>query len=148
MIPWLVNGEPFDTTYDQILLRHQWGFCYSIHNHKLDRHYLGRKAFHAMRKKKRHESNWRTYLGSCDALTQDLIKYGEEHFTREIVSFHQTPQLLNYSEVKLLFSNDVLFAKNGAGMPKYYNTAIVSGHWYPTSFTGAVDAKRPNSRPR
>jgi Putative endonuclease segE, GIY-YIG domain len=80
MTPWLYQGNPFAPEYSEILIRGMFGFIYLITNLKNNRRYIGKKYFHAFRKKKKHESDWRTYYGSSVPLMNDVVSLRRGQF--------------------------------------------------------------------
>ena len=117
-----------------------WGFVYNITNLINKRQYIGRKYFWQKRKprntaktvKRRRvtsESNWRSYYGSCPELKADIVKYGNDAFSRTILSLHTTPGRVNYEETRQLFLNNVLTESLTDGTPAFYNSNIL-GRYY------------------
>ena len=73
------------------------------------------------RKNKRRgykESDWKTYWGSSDQLKADVEELGENKFTREILQYCTTKNVMNYIEAELQFKYQVLLSKD------YYNKII------------------------
>ena len=73
------------------------------------------------RKNKRRgykESDWKTYWGSSDQLKSDVDELGEDKFTREILQYCTTKNVMNYIEAELQFKYKVLLSKD------YYNKII------------------------
>jgi len=96
------------------------GFVYIITNISNQRYYIGQKKFWKIEKKKplkgkkrrrwvKKESDWQTYYGSCEELTNDVKLFGDWNFSREIVRLCKTKSEMNYYEAKLQFEMDVLF---------------------------------------
>jgi len=110
------------------------GFVYCITNNLTDRKYIGKKQatfsarsgrstrpLHGRIKHLGHgqvESDWRTYFGSCKELNEDVLLFGEEEFTREILHFAHSKSELSYLEAKEQFTRDVLLKD------EYYNKLI------------------------
>ena len=134
--PWIYGERPF--TGDDV--GKHFGFIYLITNNCTGRRYIGRKNFWSKRKprsnggtgKRRRvtsESDWRKYYGSSPELKEDILKYGKENFTREILSLHSTQGKLNFEETRQLFLNNVLTESMEDGTPAFYNSNIL-GRYY------------------
>tara|TARA_B100001939_G_scaffold285749_1_gene255660 strand:- start:1459 stop:1911 length:453 start_codon:yes stop_codon:yes gene_type:complete len=134
--PWIYGEHPF--TGDDI--GDIYGFVYRITNRSTQKQYIGRKNFWSKRKprsnnstgKRRRvttESNWKSYYGSSPELKEDILKYGKENFSREILSFHYTQGKLNFEETRQLFLNNVLTESMEDGTPAFYNSNIL-GRYY------------------
>ena len=129
--PWMYNEVAF--TSDDI--GDNYGFVYLITNLTNRRAYIGRKYFWSHRKppgKKRRvkkESDWKQYYGSCPELKEDVVKYGRNSFSREIISLHKTVGKVNFEETRQLFLNNVLTEHLTDGTPLYYNSNIL-GRYY------------------
>lgn len=121
--PW--QPTPFDIDYT--------GFCYKITNLQTKKYYIGRKNFHSITRKKikgkarrqtvKVESDWRTYLSSCNALKADIDKLGLEAFSFEILSLHSSLAELKFTEAKLIWQAMTSKADlyNGRTEPIYFN---------------------------
>ena len=129
--PWLYHDEPFET----IDIEDYYGFVYHIRNNINTRCYIGRKylwQFRTPKGKKRKvksESDWKNYYGSCPELKEDIIKYGKEFFSREIISLHKTKGKCNFEETRQLFLNNVLTESLDSGVPAYYNSNILNRYF-------------------
>ena len=129
--PWIYEGRPF--TSDDI--GDYYGFVYRITNTTSSKSYIGRKYFVQKRKprggKRRvtTESDWKRYYGSSDELKQDIRRDGKDSFKREIISLHRTLGKVNYEETRQLFYNNVLTESLDNGIPKYYNSNILSRYF-------------------
>jgi hypothetical protein len=129
--PWIYNGKVFNS--DNIL--DNFGFVYNITNLKNQRQYIGRKYFWQFRtpkgkkRKVKSESDWKKYYGSCPELKDDVTKYGQESFSREILSLHGSLGKVNFEETRQLFLHEVLSQKLTDDMPLYYNSNIL-GRYY------------------
>lgn len=118
---WLLNNEPFVDAGEW------YGFIYEITNNVTGRKYIGRKYFtqaktyqlKGKKKRKRVESDWRTYWGSSKELLSDIDKYGVENFSRKILKLCESRGNTNYWEAKFQFDNNVLLDDN------YYNDWIM-----------------------
>jgi hypothetical protein len=108
---WLYNGECV-TEFDKQYI----GFVYIITNLLTNKQYIGKKLFLFKKvvvknkKKKRVlvESDWEKYYGSSLHLSEDVVKYGNENFRREILKFCKTKSECSYYEAKYQFEYDVL----------------------------------------
>ena len=129
--PWLYLERPF--TSDDV--RDYYGFVYNITNLTNGRQYIGRKYFWSHRKppgKKRRvkkESDWKKYCGSCPELKEDIERLGRQNFSRTILSLHKTPGKTNYEETRQLLTNNVLTESLDNGVPRYYNSNILSRYF-------------------
>lgn len=125
--PWVYNGSIF-TSSD---IGESFGFVYCIHNTVNGKQYIGRKYFYQFRtpkgkkRKVKSESDWKKYYGSSKELIEDKKKYGDEAFNRFIISIHNTKGLVNFTETKQLFLNNVLTEAMDDGTPAYYNSNIL-----------------------
>jgi len=129
--PWKYNGEVFESSH----IQDYFGFVYLISCSTTNRKYIGRKylwQFRTPKGKKRKvksESDWKSYYGSCPELKEDIIKYGKEFFSREIISLHKTKGKCNFEETRQLFLNNVLTESLDSGVPAYYNSNILSRYF-------------------
>lgn len=106
-----------------------FGFIYRITNTVLNKAYIGKKQcvskvkLKPLKGKKRKrvtkkESDWKVYTGSSKELNEDIIKYGIESFTFEILEWCNSKFELGYKEIKLQLQEDVLLKES------YYNGII------------------------
>ena len=129
--PWLYQGKVFETED----IQENFGFVYLINCEETQRKYLGRKYFWSFRtpkgkkRKVKQESDWKNYYGSCPELKEDIIKYGKEFFSREIISLHKTKGKCNFEETRQLFLNNVLTESLDSGVPAYYNSNILNRYF-------------------
>ena len=104
-------------------------FVYLITNLTSDKKYVGKKLAKFKttkpplkgKKNKRRgtkESDWQVYWGSSDNLKEDVEKYGESNFTREILHVCPSRGVASYLEAKEQFDRNVLLTDN------YYNGII------------------------
>lgn len=96
-----------------------FGFVYRITHCDTGAYYIGKKQLvrkirrPPLKGKKRRrvdyvESDWKTYWGSSENLIEAVKKYGEQEFTREFVSLHESKSDLALAELKLQLEHDVL----------------------------------------
>ena len=129
--PWFYNDKPFTSTD----IGDYFGFVYLITNKSNGRRYIGRKylwQFRTPKGKKRKvksESDWKNYYGSCPELKEDIDKLGRENFSRTILSLHKTGGKTNFEETRQLFINGVLTESLDNGVPRYYNSNILSRYF-------------------
>ena len=105
------------------------GFVYLITNITNNKKYIGKKLAKFKttkpplkgKKNKRRgtkESDWRDYWGSSDHLNADVLKLGEDKFTKEILHYCPSKGVLSYMEAKEQFDRKVLETD------EYYNGII------------------------
>ncbi len=129
--PWRFNEEVFES--DSI--QDHFGFVYHLYCRKTGRSYIGRKYFWSFRtpkgksRKVKSESDWKNYYGSCPELKSDIKLWGKESVDRTILSLHKTKGKCNYEETRQLFLNNVLTESLDSGVPKYYNSNILSRYF-------------------
>ena len=138
--PWMYMECPFSGD----LIGDNYGFVYRIANLSNQRQYIGRKYFWSFRtpkgkkRKVKQESDWRNYYGSCPELKEDIIKYGKQNFSRTILSLHKTKGKTNFEETRQLFYHNVLTEELDTGVPRYYNSNILS-RYYRKDYYGKID---------
>jgi len=138
--PWYYMERPFSGD----LIGNHYGFVYLITNKSNERRYIGRKYFWSFRtpkgkkRKVKQESDWRNYYGSCPELKEDIIKYGKQNFSRTILSLHKTKGKTNFEETRQLFYYNVLTEELDTGVPRYYNSNILS-RYYRKDYYGRSD---------
>lgn len=106
-----------------------FGFIYIITNNITKKKYIGKKQ--CLRKIKRkplkgktrrridvQESDWKTYTSSSTELNLDIIKYGKDNFTFEIIRECSSKWALAYYEIKEQLDRNVLLSDD------YYNGII------------------------
>jgi len=81
------------------------------------------------KRKVKQESDWKKYYGSCPELKEDVILFGKNKFSREILSLHDTKGQTNFEETRQLFLNEVLTEKLDDGTSKYYNAQILNRYY-------------------
>lgn len=100
------------------------GFVYLIKNNVNNKKYIGKKTFWERRKdrktnkRKKKESNWQNYYGSCDELISDVEILGKEKFNREILYLCPHKKSMSYFETLEQFKRDVIMRED------YYNTNV------------------------
>ena len=109
----------------------QFGFVYIIINLKNKKSYIGCKQyFNYTKKKRKSESNWKTYMGSSKHLKADIKKIGKKHFRFEVISEYINKRSLRYYEAHYQMKWDVLTAViEGTDEPAFYNS-YVGGKFY------------------
>ena len=121
-----------------------YGFVYLITNLTNQRQYIGRKYFWSFRtpkgkkRKVKQESDWRNYYGSCPELREDIERIGKLNFSRTILSLHKTKGKTNFEETRQLFYHNVLTEELDTGVPRYYNSNILS-RYYRKDYYGKTD---------
>jgi len=125
---WLYEGKEWEFP-EGFSHEDAYGFVYLITNTKTNQKYVGKKFFWSRktlpitktrkrRKRMLVESDWQKYWGSSKHLQEDIDKYGQENFTREILHFCKTKGECAYMEAKEQFDRDVLLTDD------YYNGII------------------------
>lgn len=103
-----------------------FGFIYLITNNITGKKYIGKKQCQSrvkrkpLKGKKRNridskESDWKIYTSSSNELNEDIIKYGKESFTFQILQACDSKWALAYYEIKEQLDRDVLLRDD------YYN---------------------------
>ena len=129
--PWIFEGTAFLSEN----IDDNFGFVYLITNLQNGREYIGRKYFWQFRtprgkkRKVKSESDWKKYYGSCPELKEDIQRFGRQNFSRTILSVHKTLGKTNYEETRQLFANKVLTESLDTGVPRYYNSNILSRYY-------------------
>ena len=127
----MYNSEIFESDH----IQDHFGFVYLIYCRETGRRYIGRKYFWSFTKPKgksrrvKSESNWKKYYGSCPELKADVDLWGKESMDRTILSLHKTKGKCNYEETRQLFLNNVLTESLDSGVPRYYNSNILSRYF-------------------
>lgn len=93
-------------------------FVYLITNTVNGKQYIGKKKLFFTRskllkdrKRKIREvktSDWESYYGSSESLAKDIVCFGKEAFTREILYLCETPAKASYYEIREQLIRDVL----------------------------------------
>lgn len=110
------------------------GFVYCVTNKLNNMKYIGRKYFYKTIKGALVESDWKNYFTSSKDLQADIRKYGKDNFDFIVVGLEVDRKALNYLEVHLQVSANVLYEKLHDGKPAYYNKNIMSKYFQPSEF--------------
>ena len=116
---WKYCNQDFDETPKDME-----GFVYLITNLVNQKKYIGKKHFWTRQKdkktgrRKKKESDWRNYFGSCDELKADVKVLGADKFLREILYICPHKKSMSYYETYEQFNRNVLMNES------YYNTNI------------------------
>ncbi len=116
---WNFNGLEFNDIPDGME-----GFVYLIENLTNGKKYIGKKNFWERRKdpktgrRKKKESNWKNYYGSCDQLNEDVKELGKENFKRDILYLCPHKKSMSYYETYEQFKRNVILKED------YYNTNV------------------------
>lgn len=116
---WLYNNQVLDTVPDGME-----GFVYLIENLTNNKKYIGKKCFWERRKdrktgrRKKKESNWQSYCGSCDELIEDYKQLGSVNFKKTILYLCPHKKSMSYFETLEQFKRDVIMRDD------YYNTNV------------------------
>ena len=137
---WKYNDEDFTE-----VPKDMEGFVYLIINLTNNRKYIGKKHFWTRQKdrktgrRKKKESNWKIYFGSCDKLNEDVKLLGESKFAREILYLCPHKKSMSYYETMEQFKRDVLMTDD------YYNTNI-EGRFFVSERTGIYEVVMKNDK--
>ena len=127
---WLYQDTPVETLPESCV-----GFVYLITNNLSGRKYIGKKLAkfsktttktvklkngNKKRKKIRSkiDSDWREYWSSSDELKKDILSFGQDNFTREILFYCKSKSECTYIEARTQFERKVLESDD------YYNGQI------------------------
>jgi hypothetical protein len=116
---WLYNNQVLETVPEGME-----GFVYLIENLTNNRKYIGKKHFWERRKdrktgrRKRKESSWQSYMGSCDELIADYKELGSVNFKKTILYLCPHKKSMSYFETLEQFKRDVIMRED------YYNTNV------------------------
>lgn len=137
---WKYNEEDFTE-----IPKEMEGFVYLITNLTNDRKYIGKKHFWTRQKdrktgrRKKKESNWKDYFGSCVDLTEDVKTIGKDSFLREILYICPHKKSMSYYETMEQFKRDVLMTD------EYYNTNI-EGRFFVSERKGIYEVVLKNDK--
>jgi len=121
------------------------GFVYLITNLTNEKKYVGKKHFWTRQKdrktgrRKKKESDWKNYYGSCDELREDIKLLGKENFLREILYLCPHKKSMSYYETYEQFRRDVLMTD------EYYNTNI-EGRFFVSERAGIYEVVLRNDK--
>jgi hypothetical protein len=113
---WQYKGEILDE-----VPKGMEGFVYLIINKTNNKKYIGKKNFWERRKdpktgrRKKKESPWVKYFGSCQELKDDVKLLGEDKFHREILYLCPHKKSMSYYETYEQFKRQVILSD------EYYN---------------------------
>jgi hypothetical protein len=116
---WKYNQEDFTETPKDME-----GFVYLITNLTNNKKYIGKKHFWTRQKdrktgrRKKKESDWRDYMGSCDELKEDVKLLGKDKFLKEILYICPHKKSMSFYETMEQFKRDVILKED------YYNTNV------------------------
>ena len=116
---WKYNNQDFTE-----IPKDMEGFVYLITNLETGKKYIGKKTFWTRQKdrktgrRKKKESNWEKYFGSCDELKEDVKNLGEDKFLREILYLCPHKKSMSFYETMEQFKRDVILRED------YYNTNV------------------------
>jgi hypothetical protein len=116
---WLYNNQVLETVPEGME-----GFVYLIENLTNNRKYIGKKHFWERRKdrktgrRKKKESSWQSYMGSCDELISDYKELGSINFRKTILYLCPHKKSMSYFETLEQFKRDVIMRED------YYNTNV------------------------
>lgn len=116
---WLYNNQVLETVPEGME-----GFVYLIENLTNNKKYIGKKHFWGRRKdrktgrRKKKESSWKSYMGSCDELIEDYKQLGSINFKKTILYLCPHKKSMSYFETLEQFKRDVIMRED------YYNTNV------------------------
>ena len=106
-------------TFADFDITQYYGFVYLIINNTNDRKYIGQKRFNA------GTIPWHKYTGTQKDLNIDIKQYGKDQFSFIILELVSgTQQNLDFAEVQLQISNNVLKSFLPNGTKEFYNLHI------------------------
>ena len=123
----LTTWQYNDKDFTEDLIGDNYGFVYQITNLTNGRKYIGKKFFYSSKtkqvkgKKKKIKvfSDWQTYYGSSAELSKDVLLFGMDNFSREIIHLCQSKGECGYLEAKEQFIRGVMESDD------YYNSWIM-----------------------
>lgn len=116
---WYYNDTVLDVVPDEME-----GFVYLIENLINNKKYIGKKNFWERRKdrktgrRKKKESNWKSYNSSCDELIADVKELGVDNFRKTILYLCPHKKSMSYFETLEQFKRNVIMRED------YYNTNV------------------------
>lgn len=116
---WIFNNEELTEAP-----KNMEGFVYLITNLTNNKKYIGKKHFWTRQKdrktgrRKKQESDWKTYASSCDSLKEDIKNLGESNFLREILYLCPHKKSMSFYETMEQYKRDVILRED------YYNTNV------------------------
>jgi len=113
---WIYDGKEIEALDSDDRFRDCIGFVYVIRCRINGKGYIGKKLFKfkktrqvkGKKKKILVESDWKDYYSSSQELKDDVVKYGKEHFDREIIHLCKYKGTLNYLELREQIDRRVL----------------------------------------
>lgn len=119
-----------------------FGFVYRIIDLDTGQHYLGKKQFRNLTRKRiknrknrksvYRESNWKEYTSSSTHVNAAIEARGKSRFRFIIESLHKTKGSLSYGEVRAQVTEDALRRRLPDGVtPMYYNRQISAVKYIP-----------------
>ena len=123
MNPWIYQGKEYQLPEGADPKNIQ-GFVYLLTNRNTGKKYIGKKLFWSAKskqvkgkkKKFKIESNWKEYCGSSDFVQKDIIKDGDDVFSREILHICAMKAHCSYWETYEIFARHCLLNPD-----QYYN---------------------------
>lgn len=105
MSSWTYRGAPFNGPTG---IKETYGMVYKITHISTGKFYVGAKFFwkpkyntvKGKKKKSFVESDWRDYWSSSEKLNADVIEFGKEKFSREILHIVKFRGMIKYLETK------------------------------------------------
>lgn len=116
---WLYNNQVLESVPEGME-----GFVYLIENLTNNKKYIGKKTFWERRKdrktgrRKKKESSWQSYCGSCDELIEDYKQLGCDNFKKTILYLCPHKKSMSYFETLEQFKRNVIMRDD------YYNTNV------------------------
>lgn len=116
---WLYNNQVLESVPEGME-----GFVYLIENLTNNKKYIGKKHFWERRKdrktgrRKKKESAWQSYCGSCDELIEDYKQLGSVNFKKTILYLCPHKKSMSYFETLEQFKRNVIMRED------YYNTNV------------------------
>ena len=123
------------------------GYVYLITHHQTGKKYIGKKLFtkagyrqiKGKKKKIRKASDWLNYWGSNEELQKEVIKNGENQYTREILHLCRTRSECSYRETYEIFLRNALLTDS------YYNK-WVSCKIHKTHVLGKINGSQTSNQ--